>query len=156
MSKDGEQHRKCNYELPNYLYQLNYTGNAFVETMKVVHRTQPKSNGSGATLLTKKRYHYLQDYLNGRQAYRLQLLTLQTPSLTERKNSLLQQAVLQCRLGVILSDNGRRNNAELKHIFQYRSFVHHYVTIVTDIHLVSIKTNDNPMAKHADKKQCPA
>lgn len=85
------------------------------------------------SLLTQKRYHYLQDHLIWRQAYQLQLKTLQTPSLSERNDSLLQQAVLQRKLGVILSDNGPRNNTELKQTFQYRSFVPHYVTIVSGI-----------------------
>jgi hypothetical protein len=99
------------------------------------HRTQNtarKQRIYRLSLLTHKRYHYLQDYLIWRKAYRLQLQTLETPSLIERNESLLH-AVLRCRVGVILSNNGPRNNTELRHIFQYRLFVPHYVTIVTDI-----------------------
>jgi hypothetical protein len=49
------QHRLCpkkgsNAENAIKNYQLKYTGNALVEPLKVVHRTQPERNGSSATL----------------------------------------------------------------------------------------------------------
>jgi hypothetical protein len=93
----------------------------------------PKGTDLAPLSFDTETVHYLKDYLIWRQAYRLQLRTLQTPSLPERNDSLLQQAMLQRRLNVMLSDKGPRNNTELKHIFQHRSFVPHYVTIVTDI-----------------------